>query len=75
MTATYSIYRTSDNLTKMGTAPFAIAYICGGVEDWEYERRTKNFYNTIEEAHKAGKRYLRKMKNNGFEVCKGTVYC
>ena len=68
MTATYKIGKTPDNLLKMGTAPYFINYIVGGESNWEYERRAKIFHETEEDAHKAGKRYLKKMKLNGFEI-------
>lgn len=68
MKATYRIRKTPDNLIKMGAAPYNINYIVGDRTDWEYERRAKHFHETEAAAHKAGKRYLRKMKENGFEI-------
>jgi hypothetical protein len=72
MTATYRIEKTPAHLVKMGTAPYIIRYYvglgCDWSSDWEYERRAKVFHETEAEAHKAGKRYLKKMKDNGFEV-------
>ena len=68
MKADYRISKTPDHLTKMGTAPFYITSIVGGDTNWDYERRAKLFHETEAEAHKAGKRYLRKMKQYGFDI-------
>lgn len=68
MTAGYRIRKTPDHLVRMGTAPYYIEYIVGGDTNWEYDRRAKHFHETEEKAHEAGKRYLRKMKQNGFEI-------
>ena len=68
MKAAYRIRKTPDHLVRMGAAPYNIVYIACGVVDWDYERRAKHFYETESAAHKAGNRYLRKMKKNGFEI-------
>lgn len=68
MKASYRIHKTPDHLVRMGTAPYAIDYIVGGEQNWEYDRRAKHFHETEEKAHEAGKRYLRKMKKDGFEI-------
>lgn len=68
MKATYRIHKTPDHLVKMGTAPYFIEYFVGNDPDWDYDRRCKHFWQTEAEAHKAGKRYLNRMKKNGFEV-------
>ena len=68
MIASYTILNTPDNLVRMGTAPFVIKYSVDGRTNFEYERRAKLFYKTEVEADKAGKRYLRKMKKDGFDI-------
>lgn len=68
MTATYKVNKTPNHLVQIQTPPYYIEYIVGGDTNWDYERRAKTFYDTEEAAHKAGKRYLRKMKQNGFEI-------
>lgn len=73
MLATYRISKTPKNLRDMGVAEYTINYICGGETDWEYERRARLFYDNVYEAVKAGKRYIKKMKNNGFEVMAGSM--
>lgn len=68
MKASYRIRKTPDNLVRMGTAPYAIEYTVGNETDWEYDRRAKHFHETEKDAHQAGKRYLKKMQKNGFEI-------
>ena len=68
MRATYSVRPTPDHLVKIGTAPYHITYIVGNDVDWDYTRRAKHFYETKEKAYAAGERYLKKMKQNGFEI-------
>lgn len=68
MKVSYKITNTPDHLLKMQTPKYYIRFLCDGTEDFEYSRRAKNFYPSLEEAEAAGKRYLRKMKKNGFEV-------
>lgn len=68
MKASYKVSQTPDHLVRIGTAPYTIEYIVGGDQDWEYARRAKPFHETEAAAHEAGKRYLRKMKKNGFEI-------
>lgn len=69
MKATYKVSKTPSHLVKMGTDPFTITYMVGNFPDWDYERKVrKHFYKTEVAAHEAGKRYLRKMKKNGFTV-------
>lgn len=73
MTATYKIVKTPQNLIEINTPKYYIVFVCGGVQDYEYTRRSKCFYGCVEDAVKAGKRYLRKMKKNGFDVRDGKV--
>lgn len=68
MKACYRIDKTPDHLVRMGTPPYCINFFVGGDIDRDYERRAKTFYETKASAHEAGKRYLRKMKKNGFEI-------
>lgn len=75
MKALYRITNTCSNLTAMGAEPFTINYLVGmgasGTQietNWLYERRAKLFYRTKAEAEKAGKRYLKKMQKDGFEI-------
>lgn len=68
MTASYRIFNTPDNLVRMGTEPFVINYLVDGRTNYEYERRAKLFYKTREDADVAGKRYLKKMKKDGFDI-------
>ena len=68
MKASYKVRKTCDHLVRMGTAPYIIEYFVGDDQDWDYERRCKHFHETEAAAHKAGKRYLKKMQKNGFEI-------
>lgn len=68
MKASYRVSRTAEHLIRMGTAPYYIEFFVGGDQDWDYARRARPFHETEAAAHEAGKRYLRKMKKNGFEI-------
>ncbi len=68
MKATYRIENTPDNLIQKGFEKHYVWFLLDGHCDFEYERRAKCFYRTLKEAEAAGKRYLKKMKKNGFEV-------
>lgn len=68
MKASYRVSRTAEHLIRMGTAPYYIEFFVGGDQDWEHARRARPFHETEAAAHEAGKRYLRKMKKNGFEI-------
>lgn len=69
MKATYRIHKTPDHLIRMGVDPFYIEYIVGSDTDWDYTNRCRKFFfPTQSEAEKAGKRYLAKMKKNGFQI-------
>ena len=68
MKASYKVRKTEPHLLRLGTAPYYIEYFVGNDQDWDYGRRAKHFHETEAEAHKAGKRYLKKMQKNGFEI-------
>ena len=68
MKASYRVRKTVDHLVRMGTEPYTIEFFVDNDQDWEYARRAKPFHETEAKAHEAGKRYLRKMKKNGFTV-------
>lgn len=68
MKASYRISKTPEHLVRIGTEPFYIQYLYDGYPDFDYERRAKSFYETEAKAIAAGKRYIRKMKKDGFEI-------
>lgn len=68
MKATYRIENTVQHLVEMGAEKYYVWFLLDGHSDFEYERRAKCFYPTLKEAEAAGKRYLKKMQKNGFDV-------
>lgn len=69
MKAEYRIIKNPEFLRLQDEPdPYHVLFLCDGRLDWEYIRRAKVFYTTQKEAEAAGKRYLRRMKKNGFEI-------
>lgn len=64
MTASYKVEKSRFN-------DWTCRFLIDGIPDTD-ERGTDGtglkFYETIEKAEAAGKRYLRKMKKNGFDI-------
>lgn len=69
MFASYNLHRVPENL---GSDLIHVTFLIDGKIDWDYERKAKAFYPFTPEGYKkaeqAGKRYLKKMKANGFEI-------
>ena len=68
MKASYKILNTPDNLIAMGTKKFYVSFMYDGFSNYEYERRAKTFYDNLKDANSAGKRYLKKMEKEGYEI-------
>lgn len=68
MKASYTITEAPANLGNQ----LYIDFLIDGKSDWNHARRAKAFYPATEEGRKkaeaAGKRYLKKMQENGFTV-------